>query len=155
MTLAQKALTARDIMSVDLLCVSPSTGMLELARLLEDNDISGAPVVDHRGMLVGIVSRTDLVHRCAEGIGDVPPAYLFEMLSEQGDEDEAEIIPEPQVYVEDFMTEDPVTASPDAPAPELAQQMAARNIHRIVIVDEEQAPIGIVTSLDLLRRWPR
>ena len=156
MALVSTGLKARDVMTAEPLCVGPATTIRELARLFEEHEISGVPVVDGQGQVIGIVSKTDLIRRCAEGVDDMPPAYLFEILSEQGDEEDvSEVMPEPLICVEDFMTEEPVTASPEAPVETIAKLMSEQSIHRVVIVDDERFPIGIVTSLDLLRRWPR
>ena len=54
-----------------------------------------------------------------------------------------------------YMTEDVVTASPHMPLPELAQMMVDAHIHRIVVVDEESRPIGIVSSTDILAAMAR
>ena len=49
-------LTAKDIMTTDVITASPRMSLTELATLLADNNISGAPVVDYRGHLVGVAS---------------------------------------------------------------------------------------------------
>jgi CBS domain-containing protein len=135
-------------------CVERSTTIRQLARVFEENQISGAPVVDKEGRVVGVVSKTDLIRRCAEGTIDVPPAYLFELLGEQAGDDE-QVIPEPLICVEDFMTEDPVTVVPKTPAGEVARLMVEGRFHRVVVVDDDRFPIGIITSLDLLGTYPR
>lgn len=49
-----------------------------------------------------------------------------------------------------YMTEDPVTVSPDTPVRNLATRMIDARIHRIIVVDEQQRPIGVVSSTDVL-----
>lgn len=155
MAVVRSEIKARDVMTADPICVAPSTTIRELARVFEENEISGAPVVDQQGRVIGIVSKTDLIRRCIEGTVDIPPAYLFEVLSEQGNEEGvAEVIPEPLICVEDFMTEDPLMVSPDVSAATVARQMYEHRIHRVVVADEERFPLGIITSLDLLRVFP-
>lgn len=154
MAARHNALTAKDIMVPEPVCVEPSTTVRELARVFEENEISGAPVVDRQGRVIGIVSKTDLIRRCSEGTLEVPPAYLFEVLAEQGAEDD-EVVPEQLVCVEDFMTSDPVTVAPDTPAGEIARLMSEGRIHRVVVVDESRFPVGIVTSLDMVGAFPR
>jgi CBS domain-containing protein len=154
MTSVRTELRARDIMVPEPVCVEPSMTVRQLARVFEEHQISGAPVVDQEGRLVGIVSKTDLIRRCSEGTLDVPPAYLFEVLSEQG-ADDADVIPEPLVCVEDFMTEDPLAVRPDTPAADIARAMFEGRFHRVVVVDDQRFPVGIVTSLDLLGAFPR
>jgi CBS domain-containing protein len=150
-------LTAEDVMTRDPVCVSPGARIRELARILEENEISGAPVVDQNGTLVGVVSKTDMIRRCSEGTEEIPPSYLFEMLSEhptdsaQGSQ---EVLPEPLICVDDFMTVDPITVGPREPVPAIARLMNNKGIHRVIVVDDENFPIGIITSLDLLGVFP-
>lgn len=153
MSTVKAELRARDIMTPDPACVQPSTTIRELAQVFEEHGISGAPVVDQAGTVVGVVSKSDLIRRCSEGSSEVPPAYLFEVLFDQGEEDDADssgVIPEPLVCVEDFMTEDPLTVTGDISAARMAQLMFENRIHRLIVVDQDRVPIGIVTSLDLL-----
>lgn len=155
MPLIEAESRARDIMTPEPVCVTPSTGIRALARVLEDHEISGAPVVDQSGRVVGIVSRTDLVRRCMEGDRDIPPAYLFEVLAEQGqDEEDGGAMPEPDVCVEDFMTEDPVMVGPDVSAAAVARLMVEHRVHRVVVADLDKFPLGIITSLDVLKAFP-
>jgi CBS domain-containing protein len=147
-----KALKAADVMVTEPVCVEPCTTVRQLAKVLEDNEISGAPVVDHDGRVVGVVSRTDLIRRCSEGKVDLPPAYLFEVLGEQSGVD-AQVIPEPLICVEDFMTEPAVTVTPQTPIGDVARLMSTKRIHRIVVVDQDQYPVGIVTTMDLLAAY--
>jgi CBS domain-containing protein len=146
---------AKDVMTADPVCVSPSTGIRELARVFEEHEISGAPVVNQEGRVIGVVSKTDLIRRCSEGTDDIPPAYLFEVLSDQGEgEETSEVMPEPLICVEDFMTEDPLMVAPDLSAGAVARLMFDRRIHRVIVADDEQFPVGMITSLDLLGLFP-
>jgi len=154
MTALTTELQAKDVMVPEPVCVEPSTTIRQLARVFQEHDISGAPVVDAQGHVVGIVSKTDLIRRCWEGTLDFPPAYLFEVVSEQGGAD-ADVLPEPTVCVQDFMTEDPATVAPDTPAGEVARLMSEGRFHRVVVVDRERFPVGMITSLDLLGVFPR
>ncbi len=156
MTLIRTELKAKDLMSPDPVCVSPATRMRELARMFEDHEISGVPVVDQSGKVVGIVTKSDLIRRCSEGAEDVPPAYLFEVLLEQeGDEAASEVIPEPLICVEDFMTEDPLMVSPELSASAVARLMYDHRVHRVIVADNEKFPIGIITSMDMLGVFSR
>ncbi len=159
-------LTAEDVMTRDPVCVSPGARIRELARVFEENAISGAPVVDQHGVLVGVVSKTDLIRRCSEGGGgagdaaggsDIPPSYLFELLAEHPTDatlSSHEVVPEPLICVDDFMTVDPITVGPSEPVPAIARLMNAKGIHRVIVVDDDNFPIGIITSLDLLGVFP-
>ena len=154
MTLVKTELKAKDVMTPDPVCLGPSASIRELASVFEEHGVSGVPVVDQQGTVIGIVTKTDLIRRCSEGIDDMPPAYLFEVLFEQGAEDEtSEVVPEPLVCVEDIMTEDPVLVSLETPASEVAKLMSARGIHRVIVADDENYPLGIITSMDLLATY--
>jgi len=145
---------ASDVMTPDPVCVQPGCGLRRFALMLEEHGISGAPVVDARGVLVGVASRTDLIRRCSEGSADVPPAFLFEVLRAGGGGEAETVIPEPLVCVEDIMTTTPVTVTAGTPVGRVARLMFERHIHRVVVVNEEQCPIGVITSLDVLGVWP-
>ena len=157
MTVVKTELKAKDVMTPEPVCVTPSTTIRQLARLLQEHEISGAPVVDEEGRVVGVVSKTDLIGRCVEGTIEIPPAYLFEMLSEQEYEGGASEVPpsEPQVSVQDFMTEDPVMVAPDLSVTAVARLMFEGRIHRVIVVDDEKFPVGIITSIDLLGSFAR
>jgi CBS domain-containing protein len=154
MPAVKSILTAGDAMVAEPVCVPPSMTIRELARIFDENEISGAPVVDAEGRVIGVVSKSDLIHRCTEGTISIPPAYLFEVLSEQSGE-EQEFGPEPLVYVEDFMTEEPVVVRPNLSAAKVARLMADNRIHRVIVVDAEKFPLGIITTLDLLKVFPQ
>lgn len=144
--------TARDIMTREPVCAELGMSIRAVARLFEENEISGAPVVDAQGRIVGVVSRTDLVRRYAEGDGDNDPRFLIELFgADEEDEDEPSPMSEPLITVDDFMTSDPITAQAHTPLTTLAARMVSARVHRVVIVDEQRFPIGIVTSLDLVK----
>jgi CBS domain-containing protein len=154
MATATEAKLVRDIMTPEPATAEEGTTIRQLARLFEENEISGAPVVGPDGRLVGVVSKSDLIRRCSEGTREVPPGYLFELLSDEAGED-TELVPEPLVVVGDFMTEEPITARPDEPLSKAAHRMAAERVHRLIVVDEDMVPIGIVTTLDILGAFPQ
>ena len=154
MATVQTDLKAQDIMTSEPVCVDPAMTLRDLAQLFAEHEISGAPVIDAEGRVIGVVSMTDLLRRCIEGTLDIPPAYLFDTLSEQSDEDEG-LQAESQVHVEDFMTDEPVTVTATTRAGEIARIMSEGRIHRVIVVDDERMAVGIVTSLDLLAAFGR
>lgn len=154
MSVVTQQLKARDVMSTDPVCISPSASIREVARIFEEHEISGVPVLDPQGRVCGIVTKTDLIRRCCQGTDEIPPAYLFEILAEQGDTESSEVIPEPLICAEDFMTEDPLMVGPDITAGGVAALLVEKRIHRAIVVDEDRFPLGIVTSMDLLAVFP-
>lgn len=144
-------LTARDVMTLEPVCVGPATTIRELSRLFEENEISGAPVVNRDGRLVGVVSKTDLIRRCSEGSETLTPSYLFEVLFQrEGEEPPPGAVPEALVCVEDFMSMKPLTVDPQTSAASVARLMSEHRVHRVIVIDEERFPIGIITSMDML-----
>jgi CBS domain-containing protein len=148
MTATKTDVTAKDVMTHEPVCVEPSTTIRQLARVLDENGISGAPVVDGQRRVIGVVSRTDLMRRCSEGTPDHPPGYLFEVIRESNVNDG--LAPEALLCVEDFMTRGPVTVPPETPARAVARRMFEGRIHRVIVIDRDKRPVGIITSLDLL-----
>lgn len=139
-----------EVMTREPVCVDAASSIREVARLLEENEISGAPVVRADGRLIGVVSKTDLLRRCAEGSDEHGADVLLDMISDSYDD--APMSPStPEVFVEDFMSTDPVTASREDPIVSVAKKMAEARVHRVVVVDDQQAPVGIVTSLDMIK----
>jgi CBS-domain-containing membrane protein len=147
------ALKAKDVMTREPLAVSPSMPLRELAQLLDTNEISGVPVVDMQDHVLGVVSKTDLIHRWIEGEeGDRGEPFGDVLEDEWGDL--ASLMPDDLGVVEDIMSADVVTATEDEPVSILAHRMADARVHRIIIVDERGYLHGIVTSLDLLKVFP-
>lgn len=144
-------LTVADIMSKNPVRVDMTASIHELAEILDGNGISGAPVVDPGGTLVGVVSQKDLIHRIIEGPLDAPGDGFFGSLAEvfTGGVDAVDL-----GCVEDVMSLDPVTATPDEPVAAIARRMAEHRVHRVIVINDGREPIGIVTTLDVLRVFP-
>lgn len=139
----------REIMTKDPTCIEVWADATRLARVLDDDGISGAPVVDRQGRLVGVVSKTDLLHRWIERSDDYDPSFIFELMHAE-DADEPVEAEGDTPRVEDFMTEDPITAAPDDTVAAVARRMADAAVHRVIVVDDD-VPVGVVTSMDIVR----
>ncbi len=151
-TTHKKNLAAKDVMTRDPVCAEPGMSIRNLARLFDEYEVSGAPVIDSGGRLVGVVSKSDLLRRASDPEFAVEPTYIFEALrGEEGEEEDDRDLAQPTASVEDFMTEDPVTGVPDEPVHALARKMTDAHIHRVIIINADRKPVGIVTSLDLLK----
>jgi CBS domain-containing protein len=196
-TKALLALTADDLMTRSLVRLSEEMPLRDAARLLLQNQIGGAPVVDKQGKCVGVLSAMDFL-RLAEKRADVtkptspplpitcsfqvkqrgsdgkeitlctlPPGVCPIQVKQEGPEGEKLIVcSQPHCVLTDwqvvvveelptdevrrFMTPNPVTVRPSISIRVLARMMIDAHIHRMIVVDEEQRPIGIVSSTDLL-----
>lgn len=141
---------AEQIMTREPSCLTPDMSIRAMARALEAHEVSGFPVVDQTGVLVGIVTKTDLIRRCLEPMSDEAPGFFFQEMAEQLGED-VELEPEAEVRVEDIMTTEVVTASPDETLSRIARRMADARVHRVVVIDTDHQPVGIITSMDVLK----
>jgi len=151
-----KTLTARDVMNPEVLTVRVDLTVRELAAFLTENQISGAPVVNREGRLVGVVSLTDVAEN------DTDRSDLMSDHSNPGDAVrgwEDRMNPEDvrpmhlessDLLVRDIMTPTVYTVPEDTPVPKIAHAMIAGSIHRLLVTRQGRV-VGIVTSLDLVR----
>jgi CBS-domain-containing membrane protein len=151
------ALTARDLMIGDVVTVPRDMGMQAAARCLENMHVSGAPVVDEQGRCMGVLSSSDFVAccaanrtRCAKHRAEAhcgPCTFPDCVGSEWQMVNVEESI---EGVVRDHMTPDPVTARPETPIARLAQMMVDAHVHRLVIVDDQRRPLGIISTTDIV-----
>jgi CBS domain-containing protein len=120
------SLTAQDLMSHTLVTIPQHMALRTAAQVLVREHISGVPVVDAAGNCVGILSATDFLS-------------VWVRHQDHG-----------QDRVSQHMTADPVTVTPDTGIGTLARMMIDAHIHRVVVVDEDKRPIGLVSSTDVL-----
>lgn len=140
--------TVQEIMSRRPVAVGAATSASELALVLDQNEISGVPVIDAQDRVIGVVSRTDLLHACVAGpVGSSPGSYLSAIAEGLGADFDAASLG----IVNDFMNPEPVTAGPDETIAAVARRMLEERVHRVVVVDGDRRLLGIVTSLDMLR----
>ncbi len=131
-----------DVMTRDVLSVTPDTSVREAARLMIDNRISGLPVVEDE-VVVGIISEADYVAR------DSSATWVSRVLN-KGDEAPLSGIEK----VSDLMSHDPVTIPSTATVQEAARVMTHRGFKRLP-VEEGGRLVGIVTRSDLIRAYVR
>jgi CBS domain-containing protein len=145
-------LKAKDIMTTPVITLYPDQEIMEAARILLENHISGAPVIDEDGMIVGVLTRDDLITQQKE----IPlPSYfvvfdaLIPIKSLGQVEREAEKIA--ATTVEHAMTQDPVIVSPDTPIGEIAELMVDNKMHTIPVQDESGKIVGVIGKEDILK----
>lgn len=147
--MARKHWLARHLMKTELVSVSPEIHLRELAQLLDDKGISGAPVIDRDGTLVGVVTKSDLVRHQHTGEPADRLAYYRHPHVEVLPRGYHEEIPD-RTQVREIMTPAIISAREDAPAAALARLMRRRRIHRVFITRDKKL-CGVVTTMDLLR----
>ncbi|BDA66546.1 Predicted signal transduction protein containing CBS domains [Rivularia sp. IAM M-261] len=144
--------TVADMMSRNPVVVKRETSLTEAIKILAERRISGLPVVDDNGKLIGIISETDLMW---QETGVTPPAYIMFL-------DSVIYLQNPATYERDLhkalgqtvgevMSKDPITIAPDKSLRDAAKLMHDKNIHRLPILDSEGQVIGILTRGDIIR----
>ena len=144
-------LKVKDIMTRDVVTVSPETEILQAAKILLENHINGVPVVDADGNLVGILCQSDLVAQQKK----IPTPSLFTLLDgfiplTSLKRIEKEVRKIAATRVTHAMTPDPLTVQPDATVEEVATLMVNKNFHTIPVMEEDKL-VGIVGKEDILR----
>ena len=142
------ALTVGDLMSPQVVMIPLEMSIQGAARLLSRSQVSGAPLVDADGRCVGVVSATDFLRWAQSGAPPTPTNCLDQCMCSPWQILEEKTFPE--TSVRSLMTKDPVTATPATKIGTLAQTMLDAHIHRVIVVDNRQRPIGIVSSTDIL-----
>jgi CBS domain-containing protein len=143
------ALTAADLMTVPLMTIPHDTSIQEAARLLSESHITGAPVVDGEGRCVGVLSSSDFVAWAKKGIKTAEAQEKVTcFIAPWGEMIDIEDCCDDQIRY--YMTTRPVSVTPGTPIGEIAQKMADAHIHRVLVVVEQDRPLGIVTSTDIL-----
>jgi len=134
----------RDIMTTDPVKVTADTRLREAARLMVRHRVSGLPVVDEGGKLIGILSEGDFIRR--EAGRDRPHGVsLLDAVFGEG-----ELQPVGAETVAEIMTRSVVTITPEATVGEAARVMGRRSVKRLPVVDLEGELIGIVSRADVV-----
>jgi len=145
-------MNATDVMTANVITVTPQTSVRHLAELLGRHGISGVPVVDSANHLVGIVSEGDLLHRVETGTerrSEHRRARWFDGLV--GDHDIArDYLKSHGRAVGDVMTRDVVTVAETAELDEIADLLESKRIRRVPVVRDGKV-VGIVSRANLVR----
>jgi CBS domain-containing protein len=145
----ERDMRARDIMTKTVLTVTPETSVREAAQLFAENHISGAPVVDDEGHLIGMLTEGDLLHRTETGTQSRRRSWWLEFFSSNRDL-AATYIKENARLVKDVMTTDVVTVSEHTPVADIADILERRRIKRVPVVYDGEL-LGIVSRANLVK----
>ena len=139
---------AKDIMTTNVITVSPDEPVADIARLLIERGISAVPVVDVDGALHGIVSEGDLVHRI-RGDHELPRSWWLSLLGDPKDT--------PQEYLKshgrtaaDVMTADVIAVTEFTSVSEIAETLETKRIKRVPVVEDGKLK-GIVSRANIIQ----
>jgi IMP dehydrogenase len=121
-----------DVMTPNPVSISEAASLAEAANLLDSRKISGLPVVDATGALVGVLSQIDVIKAQAN------PHLHGNWMG---------------LAVGELMTRPALTIPATAGLDEAARLMGERRVHRLVVTDAAATPIGIISASDLVRSW--
>jgi len=144
-------LNASDIMTTDVITVTPETSVLELADILFKKRINGVPVVDDEGNVLGIVSQSDLIDQAKKlHIPTVITILDAVIVLKTEKQMEKEIRKISGSRVTDIYTREVVSVREDTPVDEIATLMSRKRIHSIPVMDGKKL-VGIVGKSDIIR----
>lgn len=139
---------AAEIMVKDVVTTGPEASVQELATLMLERRISGLPVVDGGGRLLGIVSEGDLIRRPEIDTDRVKLGWLRLLLSDEARA--RDFVKSHGRKAREVMTQPAISVATDAPLAEVVRLMARHRIKRLPVVDKGRL-VGLVTRTDLLR----
>ncbi len=140
-------LIAKDIMAHDVVTVSPQTEVNEVRHLMITRGLSGFPVVDPESRVIGVVSESDIIfseiHQEPQ-LGKRLANVIHPSTQTQKTPDKT---------VSEIMTTPAITTREDATLKELSQILLNRKIKRVIVVDHENRPLGLVSRIDLVKAF--
>ena len=150
-----RPITAGDLMNPEVLTVREDLSVRALARFLVDNEITGAPVEDVSGKLVGVVSLVDIASVASDS-GNVETDQSNPDFFVRGWEDKIDMeemidvrVDNENLKVGEIMTPTVYSVSEDTTVSDVATMMLKGHLHRLLVTRDEK-PIGIVSTSDLL-----
>lgn len=144
-------LTARDIMNSEVITITDESTIKELARILTIHQISGVPVINDQGKLVGVVTESDLIYQTKKVhiptmITILDSVFYLENPDRIGDEMKKMA----GTKVKDILTSKPVTVTENTPLDEIATIMAEKNMHTLPVVNKGGL-VGVIGKKDIIR----
>lgn len=148
----------KEIMTTDVVTLNGYMSVRQAAELLAARNISGAPVVDSDGKIIGILTETDILRSVKAAADEVhmvfPSLHTMGVMFELS-KGEKEIVKafeeQANTIVMDVMTKNVHTCSPDTTLNEVASTFVEEGINRLPVVDEEGHVVGIVARGDIVR----
>ncbi len=155
---SQKELTANDIMTKDVIVVSPNTPLLEAAEKMTKNFFNGLPVVDESNTVVGIITEYDLLTR--EGAIHLPTFIrLFARYPQERPENllvQGNLREVLNFTVKDMMNPEPLLLRAETSIEEVMQTFAQHHkVNPIPIVSPDRKLVGIVSRYDIIKFYAK
>lgn len=140
----------REIMTKDITSISPETTAQEALDLLQKIQISGVPVIDQDGKLVGMFTEKDILHYLLPSYIERVGRFVYE---ENPKATKKKFYELSNIKVKQLMRKDVITTSPDAALCEVARIMLTQKARRLPVVDQQGKVVGIVARCDILKAF--
>lgn len=147
---------AKDIMSRNVFKVRADWTLHELAEFLIDSSITGAPVIDEAGQLVGVVSEKDIVRHDGEDDSNALSNRPHEVYVSGWDSTLAgsdfsslQIDEERELFVRDIMSSMVIKVDEEATVSEIAERMIEAKVHRVLVTSADKL-VGVITTMDMV-----
>ncbi len=137
---------AKDIMTAPVHCLQKGMSVSEAASRMAGLGISGAPVLDGEGRILGVVSEKDYLRK----MGLPGTATFMTVVSTCLGTPGCMVADMHNLLLDDIMSAPALIASPETPVAELSEMLARHSINRLPICDGDGRPVGIVTRTDLV-----
>lgn len=147
--------SAKDIMTTPVITVNPELPVEQLADLLWKNKISGAPVVDAEGEVIGVVTESDLIDQTRKLHLPTMISFLDSVIMlESADAVEKQIGKMTGATVEEICSKHPITIDENTPLDEIATIMAEKGVHTIPVLRAGEL-VGVVGKNDIIKTLAR
>jgi len=142
---------AKDIMTTDVITAEESMSVKDLAKLLYQNKISGVPVFNDKGQVIGVATESDLIDQNKKVHIPTVVAILDSFVFLENPEKlEKDIKKMAATNVGDICSHELVSVQPDTPLDEVATLMAERQVHTLPVMDGEKL-VGVIGKTDIIR----
>ncbi|HHB75089.1 MAG TPA: CBS domain-containing protein [Desulfobulbus sp.] len=142
---------AKDIMTTNVITAEESMSVKDLAKLLYENKISGVPVFDDKGQVIGVATESDLIDQNKKVHIPTVVAILDSFVFlENPEKMEKDIKKMAATNVGDICSHELVSVKPDTPLDEVATLMAERQVHTLPVMDGEKL-VGVIGKTDIIR----
>lgn len=146
------ARSAEELMSPNPISLQENATIPEAVALMTDRGFSAAPVIDEAGRPVGVLSRTDVLIHEREQVRHAQPAEEVSAEGRRRSRHEGFSIEiADSTSVSDIMTPTVFTVRMSTPAADVVKRMCELKVHQLFVVDDEDALVGVVSALDIVR----
>ena len=144
-------LKARDIMTSEVITVDGEKSVKDLAKILAEKKISGVPVVDGQGKIIGIVTESDLIDS-AKKVHIPTVMRLFDsfVFLESPERMEKDLKKMAASTVKDICNKEVITVTPMTPLDEIATLMSEKKVHTLPVLEKGKL-VGVIGKTDIIR----